>query len=233
MAGSDWVLAWACCGGFALLAWWAGRVCGRGVNEGRANGLGLMLLAAFVVRVVLAATTTGHPADINTFSAWAGHAAEGLRGFYSPGYFADYPPGYIYVLWAVGKLRLALGLNFGTPGFLILLKLPAMLADLATAWLIWRLARRHGAAAPLALAALYAFNPAVILDSAVWGQVDGVLTLLVLLGVMLLERFPAASAASFAAALLVKPQALIFGPVVVLWFAARLGGRDGLMSAAD
>jgi Gpi18-like mannosyltransferase len=176
-----------------------------------------------LVRGALALTTKGYGPDIGTFSAWAAHAADGLFSFYSPGYFADYPPGYIYVLWLVGKLRLLLGIDFDTPSFLLILKLPAILADSATVWLLYRLAQRHWSGnAAVAVAALYAFNPAVILNSAVWGQVDGVLTLFILLGVICLERRPALSAASFAIALLIKPQALIFAPLPILWFADRL-----------
>ncbi|HYR03117.1 MAG TPA: hypothetical protein VES58_07210, partial [Syntrophobacteria bacterium] len=130
-------------------------------------------------------------------------------------------------LWLVGKLRLLLGLDFDTSAFLVLLKFPAVLADTATAWLLYNLARRQWSGdAAVAMAALYAFNPAVILDSAVWGQVDGVLTVFILLGVLLLERHPAGSGASFATALLVKPQALIFAPLPILWFAARLLRRE-------
>lgn len=180
-----------------------------------------------MLRVVLAASFKGHPIDVGTFSAWAGHAAEGLLSFYSPGYFADYPPGYIYVLWLIGKLRALLQTGFDTPEFLVMLKFPAIAADLATIWVIHRLATAQncGSTQALTLAALYAFNPAVIADSAAWGQVDSVLTLFVLLGVLWLERRPAASGAAFAAALLVKPQALIFAPVPLLWFGNRLFRR--------
>ena len=190
-------------------------------------GLAAVLAGALLLRVVLAASVRGHPIDVGTFSAWAGHAAEGLLSFYSPGYFADYPPGYIYVLWLVGKLRALLQTGFDTPVFLVLLKLPAIAADLAASWVIYRLATEQGysRAKALPLAALYAFNPAVIADSAAWGQVDSVLTLFLLLGVLWLERRPAASGAAFAAALLVKPQALIFAPVPLLWFADRLFRR--------
>ncbi len=114
--------------------------------------------------MALSATTRGYAADITTFSAWAGHAAEGLSSFYSPGYFADYPPGYIYLLWLIGKLRFVLGIDFDTPVFMVLLELPAILADCATAGLFFYLARRHwSSTASLMLAGLYAFNPAVIL----------------------------------------------------------------------
>jgi Gpi18-like mannosyltransferase len=189
--------------------------------------LAAVLAGAVLLRAVLAASCKGHPIDVGTFSAWAGHAAEGLLSFYSPGYFADYPPGYIYVLWLIGQLRALLQTGFDTPGFLVMLKFPAIVADLATVWVIHRLAAGQDCCAPqaLGLAALYAFNPAVIADSAAWGQVDSVLTLFLLLGVLWLERSPAASGAAFAVALLVKPQALIFAPVPLLWFGDRLFRR--------
>ena len=238
IAGSGWatwLLDGACCGGFLALAYWAARACGRSAapEGGRPRTLALILLAGFAGRIVLAAITKGHPTDIGTFGAWAGDAAKGLTDFYSPGYFADYPPGYIYVLWLIGKLRLMLHVNVDTPAYFVLLKMPAILADLVTAWLIWRLARRCGCRAPGLLAALYLFNPAVFINSAAWGQVDSVLTVLCLLGMLLLERSPAGSAASFAAALLVKPQALIFGPVVVLWHIDRLVRRRDRKAVID
>ncbi|KAB0670443.1 hypothetical protein F6V30_09865 [Oryzomonas sagensis] len=230
MTGEWWVITSLCCGIFLLGAWMAAGRADRHKTEAPASlgsTLTLLLTGAALLRVALAATTRGYAADIGTFSAWAAHAADGLTSFYSPGYFADYPPGYIYLLWLVGKLRLALGIDFDTPVFLVLLKLPAILADIATAGLFFRLGRRYGnATAAWFPAALYAFNPAVILDSAVWGQVDSVLTLPILLGVMLLETSPAGAGASFAAALLIKPQALIFAPLPLLWFGTRFLRRE-------
>ncbi|WP_036265208.1 DUF2029 domain-containing protein, partial [Methylococcus capsulatus] len=158
----------------------------------RRFGLAAILAGALLLRLVLAAFCKGHPVDIGTFGAWAGHAAEGLLSFYSPGYFADYPPGYIYVLWLIGKSRALLQVGFDTPEFRVMLKSPAIVADLATVGVIHRMAteRNYDPAKILGLAALYAFNPAVIVDSAVWGQVDSVLTLFLLLGVLWLERRP-------------------------------------------
>ena len=223
MAGPSLVLTAVFCVIFLCGVYAAQRLFRRDTAPTGRKWLFIVLAGGLLVRLALSATTSGHPIDINTFSAWAGHAAEGLTSFYSPGYFADYPPGYIYVLWIIGKLRLLLGLDFGEPAFLLLLKLPAVLADMATAWVIYGIARRHWSGnAPLAFAGLYAFNPAVILDSAIWGQVDSVLTLFIVLGVFLLAKQSAWSAAAFALALLVKPQALIFAPVPILWFAVRL-----------
>jgi len=229
MTGEWWVISSLCCGLFLLGTEMASRArATREETEAPVGGKLILLLAgAALVRVALSATTKGYAADIGTFSAWAAHAADGLTSFYSPGYFADYPPGYIYLLWVVGKLRLALGIDFDSPAFLVLLKLPAILADCAIAGILFRLGRRYwSGTSSLILAALYAFNPAVILDSAVWGQVDSVLTLPLLLGIILLENSPAGAGASFAIALLIKPQALIFAPLPILWFGIRFLHRE-------
>jgi Gpi18-like mannosyltransferase len=229
MTGEWWVITSLCSGIFFLGTWMASRACTtREETEAPVGGKLILLLAgAALLRVALAATTSGYAADIGTFSAWAAHAADGLTSFYSPGYFADYPPGYIYLLWAVGKLRLVLGIDFDTPALMVLLKLPAILADIATAGILFRLGRRYCSGnTSLILAALYAFNPAVILDSAVWGQVDSVLTLPILLGIILLENSPAGAGASFVAALLIKPQALIFAPLPILWYGIRFLHRE-------
>ena len=228
MTGTWWILTSLCCGIFLMGTWIAAKLKTGEEAETPVNGkLALILIGAALLRIYLSATTSGYEADINTFSAWAGHAAEGLTSFYSPGYFADYPPGYIYLLWLIGKLRLLLGLGFNSPAFMVLLKLPAVLADCITIWLLFGLAHRYFISqSALILAALYAFNPAVILNSAVWGQVDSVLTLPILLGTMLLDKKPAASGIAFAAALLIKPQALIFAPLPLLWFGIRYMRRE-------
>ena len=99
------------------------------------------------------------------------HRLHPYLGKFVPQPPADYPPGYLYVLWLIGKLST-------TPGYL-LLKLPSILADLGLAWIAGtfaarlaprrsRNAGRCGRSSPRRVL----FNPAVIALSAVWGQVD-------------------------------------------------------------
>jgi Gpi18-like mannosyltransferase len=234
MTVSWWIITALCCGIFILGTWIAGNIAtGEERKTPVAGKLALIMIVAALLRISLSATTSGYEADINTFSAWAGHAAEGLTSFYSPGYFADYPPGYIYLLWLIGKMRLLLGLGFDSQAFMVLLKFPAVLADCITVWLLFKLAQHYfNSQSALILAALYAFNPAVILNSSVWGQVDSVLTLPILLGILLLDKKPAVSGIAFAAALLIKPQALIFAPLPLLWFGIRYLRRE-LNATAD
>ncbi|MCL6553953.1 MAG: hypothetical protein K6W08_12655 [Firmicutes bacterium] len=149
----------------------------------------------------------GYPTDIASFKAWAvALAANGPVAFYGSG-FADYLPGYLYVLWLVGELDALF--RFNDVAWLVTLKLPATLADLATAWLLLHVGTRAGHPVGLGVAAAYLFNPGVVFTSAVWGQVDAVGALLMLTGLWALARpapAPVAGPTLLAVAALIKPQ---------------------------
>ena len=177
---------------------------------------GVALLAALLLRMVIAARVRGYNTDINCFSSWSERIfTMGPSRFYDPEYFCDYPPLYMLLLWPVAALRRLLGIGLDTPGYLILLKLLPILADLAGAALVWRVARSRLTESGAALLGLMmAFNPAAIANSAAWGQIDAVLALFIALCALYAadgRSIPAL--VCFGAALLVKPQALLFGPV--------------------
>ncbi len=136
---------------------------------------------------------------------------EGFRAFYSG--WSDYFPGYLYVLWFLGKLKAFLSIPL-----LLLYKLPAILADLATGFLIYKIAKEYvQERASLFAVAAYVFNPAVIANSTFWGQVDSLTALLSLLAVYLLGKRKLWSAAFLSLGILVKPQAAFLVPIVLLW----------------
>jgi Gpi18-like mannosyltransferase len=68
--------------------------------------------------------------------------------------------------------------------------------------------------------ALYAFNPAVIYNTAVWGQFDAIYTFLLILSLVLALKgkpvFSVLSAAIFAISILTKPQAIALAPLIAL-----------------
>ena len=168
---------------------------------------------------VLAIAVPGHPTDITNFSAWAQHAAKvGLPDFYVSGMWADYPPGYIYVLYVIGLIGRIFGLSQTSAAFHFLVKLPAILADLGCAYIVYRLAKKQWSeCTALWLAALMAFNPMSLVDSAVWGQMDSVLALLTLWCLYLyVQGKKPLCAAVFVLGVLVKPQMLMFGPLLAV-----------------
>lgn len=178
----------------------------------------LLFLGALLIRLLAAGRWNGFDTDISCFAAWAERMySVGASGFYSPEVFTDYPPGYMYVLWAIGGLRSSLDIPYGSPLHLILLKLPAMACDLAGGWLLYRKAcEKFSGKAALSICAAYLFNPVILLNSAVWGQVDSVFTLTLLFMCLSLVKgclFPAYL--SFCAGILLKPQMLLFSPVLL------------------
>lgn len=192
--------------------------------DNRTVRIAIVLAAALVVRLVLAASVRGYSVDMNCFTAWADMAyTQGIPHMYAyaaqNGIFLDYPPGYMFILYVIGLLRNVLSLSPDSSACWVLVKLPPTLFELGAAVLIWRLLRKKGnGAAGLVAAATYAFHPAFLVTTSLWGQVDGVFVFFLLLAfVWLLEKRHIASTIAYAVALLVKPQALVFFPVY-LWY---------------
>ncbi len=158
--------------------------------------------------------------------------AEGLAGAYHDD--GDYMPLRLYWLRGFSALPFLSDASFRAPlppATLLLIKLPGLLADLATVALLYLWSRRWRApAGAAALAALYALAPPVWMNVAWWGQVDAILVLPVLLMVALLDRAGGRwSWACWAIALLIKPQAIIFAPVLFIVTLRRYGCR-GLLA---
>ena len=175
----------------------------------------LVLALALGVRIAAALAVPGYDVDIGCFRSWAAVMAEGGPGkFYADVSFCDYPPGYLWVLWALGGLAKL----FGTGVTEFMVKLPPILADAALCACLYQAAKKetnHRAA--LGLTLFYALNPLLIVTGAAWGQADGVMILLLFLTVLCAVRGKWKFALPlYLFAVLVKPQALMFGPLGLL-----------------
>ena len=185
--------------------------------KGSPNAIRWVLLIGLFVRIIPAMAIVGFSTDIGLFRFWSQKAAKDLFHIYQGDFYLDYPPIYLYVLFVIGKLANLFGLTGSEPIYLLLLKLPSILADLITAYLLYRLAKNKLPGIwPILISGIYVFNPAVIINSAVWGQVDSFLILFFALGFLLLDsEKPVLSGLPFAIAALMKPQGLILLPVVL------------------
>ena len=156
-------------------------------------------------------------------------AAYGLGPFYSKT-GSDYPPLNVYIFWVFGSMANAVS-NFGISA-VNFMKLAPNLFDLGTGILIYFFARKQaGFKLAFVAMALYIFNPAVIFDSAVWGQYDAVYTLFLLLSLMLaIKSKPQFSAAAFALALLAKPQGIALAPLIAFLIYKKNGLKNLLFS---
>lgn len=178
--------------------------------------IGCMLLIGLLVRCIIGFNVYGHETDMNCFTAWSDIVFnDGISAFYASDGFSDYPPGYMYVLYVIGALKSFLPLS--SSGVVLLVKMPSIICDVITAFFVYKIAREHMShSCSMFVSAFYLFNPAVLLNSSIWGQVDAVSTLLLLIMVYLTSKkklIPAYYV--FALAIFTKPQALIVTPVLL------------------
>lgn len=171
-----------------------------------------LLFAAAISRLLMAWFIPGYGVDIGCFTAWADRMySVGPVDFYLTEAHSDYPPGYMLALWPLG----ALGSAAGTGATEMLVKLPAILADLLSiVVLYWFAAKRMRPKAALLLTALYALNPLTYAAGAAWGQVDSIPAFLLVVVILLaFESKWSLALPVYVLAALMKPQALMFGPL--------------------
>ena len=210
-------------GGAVLLL--AGRKFSRDSLEKRGFALwdSLLFLGALSLRLYLGYSSEGFTTDLDTFKSWANLAnSVGFGQIYHEDIFLDYPPGYLYVLVFLEKLRLLLGLPMESQAYSLLIKMPSILADLFCGGAVLLLAQRKlGEKSALLLSGAYLFCPAVFLNSAQWGQADSFCTAILLGSLLLLcqERY-IPSAVLYGLSIACKPQMFIFAPLY-LFFALK------------
>ena len=210
-------------GGAALLL--AGRKFSRDSLEKRGFALwaSLLFLGALSLRLYLGYSSEGFTTDLDTFKSWANLAnSVGFGQIYHEDIFLDYPPGYLYVLVFLEKLRRLLRLPMESQAYSLLIKMPSILADLFCGGAVLLLAQRKlGEKSALLLSGAYLFCPAVFLNSAQWGQADSFCTAILLGSLLLLcqERY-IPSAVLYGLSIACKPQMFIFAPLY-LFFALK------------
>ncbi len=176
----------------------------------------LLALSALLIRLGLS-LTPGFEIDMAVWFAWADRLVKlGFGRFYDPLVWTHYTPGYLYLLYLLGKIKELLNLS---PALTLqLFKLPNNLADIFSAWLIYKIVQKKNRGWALITVLAYLFNPALIFNSSVWGQADSFLIFLLLLAFyfVLAERQSFWSALFISLAILVKPQAIFALPVLLL-----------------
>ena len=194
----------------------------------------LALLLATALRSVLSSLWGGHDTDMSCWMGWGNYIAHnGTSDFYTaPGHeWYDYPPGYMLVLGLIARFVQALKIPSGSGSAVFAYMLPAWIADICTAVVLMREARRKdfSEAWCLLLGLIVVFQPAGVVLSGAWGQIDSILTLFLVLSFLELVRGRRVSAgALYGLAVMIKWQALIYGPVLAAAYLLHLRSKRDL-----
>ncbi len=178
-----------------------------------------LILISLIIRIYLS-QFEGYGSDIWYFKIWSRAAYYNeFQDFYSS-VWSDYPPFYIYILWFVGFIYKFFFSSFdiNTTVFTILIKSPANIIDIITSFLIFIIIKKYAKFRTAFLVMLsYLFNPAIIYNSAIWGQVDSINTIFILLTLFfIVSRRLELAGISMAVAILTKPQSLLILPLFII-----------------
>lgn len=175
-----------------------------------------VISSGLMLRLLIAPWIQNTSLDINYFQQWAHSAANGLTWFYEKkdiNFPHDYPPLYIYILYVLGKFSFN---SFVINNFGWIIKLPAIIFDILSSFMVFLIFKKinHNKLG-ISMVILYLFNPVILIDSTVWGQVDSIFSFLIALAILLLiERKHYTSTIFFALAVMMKPQGIIVLPIL-------------------
>lgn len=183
----------------------------------------ILVAIGLIVRFALCAIYKGHATDMLCWKGWGYRiATQGPSRFYVDNW-CDYPPGYMLVC---GLLYRIASIFPEGPFNLFVYMTPAFLCDVLSGFLILNRAKRFslGEKPALLLAGLIVLNPAAVFLSGAWGQIDSILTVL-LIGIFLILNssrekpyYRLIAGILYGVAIVIKWQALIFGPVFAFMY---------------
>jgi dolichyl-phosphate-mannose-protein mannosyltransferase len=203
-------------------------------RRSRTTSILLLLIGSLALRLLLAYVIVPDSyisGDVDLYAYWAKLISDvGPGDFYAKASFADYPPGYLYVLWLIGEVGQSIAASAHTDAqslILSLVRIPSMLLDVCAGLLLYLIARKWAVNGQdkerigLIAAAIYLFNPVTWYDCAIWGQIDAVGACMMLLTVIAITQWSSEAAAVITVvAGLIKPQfGVVLVPIVgvVLW----------------
>ncbi|WP_458120368.1 hypothetical protein [Paenibacillus sp. Z6-24] len=191
--------------GFTRWQWW---------------GMILLLAAGLGIRIWCGSRYAGFVTDQELFVQWMNQVREyGLVSVYLHNGGINYPPLFLWLLSGYGALLQLLDIT-AQPGLLSYKSIVIVLDMIAVAAAVWWSSGKTDYRTRWLLLAAFALNPALIVNGAVWGQVDILNGMLMAGSILLLLTSPLGAGILFALALLTKLQSIIIAPVLG-WYVLR------------
>ncbi len=181
----------------------------------------LIAIGALGLRLALA-TLPGHGFDTGVNQKWGRSAAIlGIARSYQeqvdPNMLPDHPPLSIATFSVVTHISHLFSPSKEIPlPSIVTIKIPAIIADILTILLVFSIvAKMYGKWAGITASGILGLHPAIVYDSAIWGQTDSIFTLLTLgaLTTVMTKRWILTGVLT-ALALFAKMQAIIVLPIL-------------------
>ncbi|SET00752.1 phospholipid carrier-dependent glycosyltransferase [[Clostridium] polysaccharolyticum] len=189
----------------------------------------LLLAAGFILRVIVGARPNTKSGDLSNFR-WAMQTLmdNGYKSVYQSGVNISFPPLLVQIIGVIGLVCRVFRIKYETLGStaaILIFKMPGIIAELVTAAMIYKAAKANFAKrSTLILAGLFLINPVAVFDTGIWGQMDSVVSLCVILMCWYLYQKKTGKAIiAFVAAVLMHPLMIILAPVLFI------GVVDGLV----
>lgn len=187
-----------------------------------------LVILTLALHLLIGWYSSGYLEDMALWRNWAETGAiKGLTSIYgepaTPGFMQpNYLPPYLTVLTLLGKLQLMLSGPEGLHSYLfaLMLKLPAIIGDLVLALLLLHFLNQKSPASARRLFLIALFHPVLWTISAIWGQVDVLPVIFLVLMLLALEKKnPLLATFWFTVACLIKLQSAALFPLLLLaWF---------------
>lgn len=176
----------------------------------------ILILLGLAIRLIVT-FLPGFKVDIDAWFAWAIRLNQvGFSNFYSDQIWTNYTPGFLYILKLLGFFKIILSIPDSL--FYVILKMPSIIAETILAIFIYRQVNAKSVIWARISAGLVLLNPAFIFNSSIWGQIDGLLTLLMLFSVyFLIQKKLILSSILLSLAFLIKPQTIGLLPIFILF----------------
>ncbi|MBW8051159.1 MAG: hypothetical protein FVQ77_12630 [Cytophagales bacterium] len=134
----------------------------------------------------------------------------------------DYPPVYPYMIYIIGNIHQFISADsFQSNDILVdfLLKLPAIFSNIIISLLIYFFLKKQLTNRDASLAMMfYALNPAIIFDTAYWGQTDAFYSVFILLSLLyFMNKKPELSWVFITIGVFTKPLVLPFAPLIAIF----------------
>ncbi|MEG1535335.1 MAG: hypothetical protein RR416_00025 [Clostridia bacterium] len=179
-----------------------------------------ILLAAFFVRFIALLTTYGFGKNVNALEDIGVLISKnGFLSIMAGKSGVNQPIGVVYLMAALGNFAKWIGIEYGSLGYSILVRMPAIIADVFVVFAIYSFGQKHCAEkSGQIFSAIYAIVPIFFIFGSIYGSLQSIaIAFLIVMFIKMLEKSYVASGIYFTIALLFSNWALLVLPIILAY----------------